>query len=97
MTEEPRDVLGQVLARLGREVAEAAVDGDAHAPLQLGVGRDALVEPRIQVLAVALEAEDERLMVNAGGEVGDRIREGLDRSTRGRHPLKESKPDRDAQ
>ena len=37
---QPRQVLGRVLARLGREVAEAPVQLDAHVALQLRVGRD---------------------------------------------------------
>ena len=57
-----------VLARLGREEAEAAVHRDADPPLQVRVARDARVEARVEALAVVLEAEDERLVVEAGGE-----------------------------
>ena len=45
---EPGHVLGGVLARLGREVAEPPVERDAHAALELGVGGDPLVEPRVE-------------------------------------------------
>ena len=37
---EPRHVLGRVLARLGREEAEATVEGDADASLQLRIAGD---------------------------------------------------------
>ena len=60
-----RHVLGGMLARLGGEVAEPPVELDAHAALKLGIRLDAGVEQRIEVLAVALEAEDERLVVEA--------------------------------
>ena len=53
--EVPRDVLGAVLAGLGGEATEAAIHVDPHPPAQLGVGRDALVEQRVEVLAGALE------------------------------------------
>ena len=48
---EPRHVLGRVLARLGLEVAEAAVERNADAALQLGIGGDPLVETRIERLS----------------------------------------------
>ena len=62
---EPRHVLGGMLTRLGREVAEPPVELHAHAPLELRIRLDAGVEKRVEVLAVALEAEDERLVVEA--------------------------------
>src|SRR5207248_4032981 len=65
---EPRHVLRRVLARFGREEAEPLVERDADAPLQLGVGGDALVERRVEALAFMLEAQDERLVVHAGGD-----------------------------
>ena len=72
MAHEPRHVLGGVLARLGREVPEAPVQLDAHAAGEpLGVARDRFVQQRIKALAVAFEAQDERLVVDAGGEVLD--------------------------
>src|SRR5216117_3283747 len=58
---QPRHVLGGVLARLGLEVAEAPVERDAHAALELRVAGDALVETRIERLAAVLEAQQERL------------------------------------
>ncbi len=67
----PGRVLRGVLARLGREVAEAAVHVDAHAPQQVGVALDRLVEPGVEALAAVLEAIQERLVVDAGAEVGD--------------------------
>ena len=41
---------------------------DAHAPPQLGVALRSRVEQRVEVLAVALEAQDERLVVDAGAD-----------------------------
>ena len=70
---EPGHVLGGVLARLGREVAETLVEGDPDASPELGVGGDPLVEPRIQVLALALEAEEECLVVDPRREKGDLV------------------------
>ena len=60
-----------MLARLGREVAEPAVHVDAHAPQQVGVALDRLVELGVEALAAVLEAIEERLVVDAGAEVGD--------------------------
>ena len=64
---QPGHVLGAVLAGLGGEVPEPAEELDAHATLKLGVAVDHLAQPRVQVLAVPLEPQDERLMVEAGG------------------------------
>ena len=68
---EPGDVLGSVLARFGREEAEAPVEGDTDAPLEVRVAGDALVEAGIEIGPVMLETQDERLVVEAGGEEGD--------------------------
>ena len=87
---EPRQVLGPVLRRLGREVAEPPVHLDPHGAGELGVARDRVVEQRIEVLPVALEAKDERLVVDAcaekrdlvernAGELGESTRRVLDR------------------
>ena len=47
---EPRHVLGEVLAGLGGEVAEQLVDLHAHVAAEpVGVGRDRLVEQRVEV------------------------------------------------
>ena len=67
----PGRVLGGVLARLRREVAEPAVHVDAHPAQQVGVAGDRLVEPRIEALAIVLEAVQERLVVDPRAEVGD--------------------------
>ncbi len=69
----PGQVLGAVLGRLGREVAEPPVHVDPHAPAQLGVALDGGVDQRVEVLAVALEAEDERLVVDAGADERDLV------------------------
>ena len=50
--EEPRDVFGAVFGALGGEVPEPLEQLDADATTQtLGVGRDDVAEPRVQVLA----------------------------------------------
>ena len=71
-----------MLARLGREVAEPPVELDAHAALELGIRLDAGVEQRIEVLAVALEAEDERLVVEARREKRDLVDRDADERPR---------------
>ena len=65
---EPRQILGGVLARLGGEVAQPPVELDADAPAQLGIGLDAAVEARVEVLPAALEPQDEGLVVDARAE-----------------------------
>ena len=70
--DEPGDVLGEVLARLGDEVAQVFQHLVAD-PVPLGrpsLGGHA-VERRVEVLAVALEAEVERHVVDPGGDVVD--------------------------
>ena len=64
--------------------AEAAVEGHAHAALKVGVGGDARVEQRVEVLAVVLEAKEERLVVDAGGEERDLVVGHVDQLRRGR-------------
>ena len=68
---EPRHVLRSVLARLGREVPEPAVELHAHAPPELRIRGDARVEARVEILPVALETEDEGLVVEPGSEERD--------------------------
>src|SRR5579862_102205 len=68
VSHEPRDVLGTVLARFGREEAELAVELDSDPPAEtLGISLDRGVQQRIEALASALEAQDECLVVQPGG------------------------------
>ena len=72
VSHEPGHILCAVLAGLCGEVAEPPVQLDPHPPTQaLGVAFDRLVEAAVEVLAVMLEAQHERLMVEAGGEKVD--------------------------
>ena len=66
--DEPRHVLGEVLGGLGDEVAEVPQHLVAHA---VAGGRRDLPQRRVEVLAVALEAQVERHVVDAGDEVVD--------------------------
>ena len=50
----PRHVLARVLAGLGRVEAEPAVHVHAHAPAQVGIGGDPLVQQRVEDLPVVL-------------------------------------------
>ncbi len=63
--EEPRQVLGGVLARLGRVGADPLEHLDPHPALELRVLPDALAEPRVQVLALVRPLEQPRLVVDA--------------------------------
>ena len=72
LLDEPGHVLAEVLARLGREVAELAQHLVAHA---VPVGHAAfaldLAQARVQVLPAVLEAQVERHVVDAGAVVVD--------------------------
>ena len=72
--DEPRHVLGEVLRRLGHEVAEVPKELVADA---VGL-REALLlehapERRVQIVAVALQPQVEREVVDAGDDVVDLI------------------------
>ena len=71
--DEPRHVLGEVLARLGDEVAEVLAAPRSARGSSSGTAPDSRqrAQPRVEVFAVALEAEVERHVVDAGGEVVD--------------------------
>ena len=75
---QPRQILGRVLARLGRKAAQPPVHLHPHPSQQLGVAVDRLVEPRVEVLAVALEAQNEGLVVDAGAEERHRFEQDVD-------------------
>src|SRR5262245_56750517 len=67
---EPRNVFGSMLGRLGWEVAESLVQLEAHRAREFRIALDRLVEEWIEILAVALEAEDEGLVIDAGTDEG---------------------------
>ena len=75
--DEPGRVLAEVLARLGDEVAGAAQQVVAHVVGQVavagavGLGRGHLPDERVQVLPVALKAQVEGHVVDAGAQVVD--------------------------
>ena len=72
--DEPGHVLGEMLARLGDEVAEAAEDLEAHPlPGRLAPLGGQLAQGGIEILAVALEAQVEGDVVDAGAEVVDLV------------------------
>ena len=76
---EPGHVLREVLARLGGEVAEAAVDLDAYVAAEpFGVGRDGRVEERVEVLTSALQTQHPRHVVHAGAQEGDLLERHAD-------------------
>src|SRR5665811_710824 len=76
---EPGHVLGEVLARLGREVAEALVDLHADVAAEpFGVGRDRRVERRVEAPAVVLHAQHPAHVVHAGAVEGDLLRRHAD-------------------
>ena len=62
--QEPRQVLRGVLARLGRVVAHTAEDLDPDPTLELGIGRDALSQDGVEVLALVSQLEHPRLVVD---------------------------------
>ena len=90
---EPGHVLGRVLARLGREVAEPAEDLDPDPALQLRVGVDHLGQLRVERAAAVLEAQHERLVIESGGHEADLGRVDADQAGQERVRV----PDRVAQ
>jgi hypothetical protein len=72
------NVLGGVLTRLRREVTKPAEDLHPDPPLQLGRPRHDLRQPRVERLAVLLEAQHEGLMVEARGQEAHPVRVGAD-------------------
>src|SRR4051794_30002552 len=67
---EPRHVLGEVLARLGDEIAEASQHLVTNPVRRRHVTAfREVAQPRVEVLAVTFEAEIERHVVDARGDV----------------------------
>jgi len=73
--DEPGAVLGEVLGRLGREVAEVVEHLVAHpVPVRDPTFGRHPAQPRVEILAAVLEPEVEGDVVDPGAEVIDLVR-----------------------